>query len=91
VGVLIAPIAFVSEHVETLVELDHDYAEKAAALGCEPYIRAPALGVETAFITGLAEQVVRAMDQIPGVHPGSSFVCAARWSKCPVRQCGGAS
>jgi ferrochelatase len=87
-GVLVVPIAFVSEHVETLVELDHDYAGKAAALGCSPYIRAPALGVETSFISGLADQVARAMDQTPGVHPGSSFVCAKGWSKCPVRQDG---
>ena len=42
---LIAPIAFVSEHVETLVELDHDYAELAEAVGCPPYLRAPAPGV----------------------------------------------
>ena len=33
-GVLIAPIAFVSEHVETLVELDHDYAHLAETVGC---------------------------------------------------------
>ena len=44
-GVSIAPIAFVSEHVETLVELDHDYAALGAAAGCPLYIRVPALGV----------------------------------------------
>ena len=33
-GVLIAPIAFVSEHVETLVELDDDYAKVASEIGC---------------------------------------------------------
>ncbi len=35
-GVLVSPIAFVSEHVETLVELDRDYAETAEAAGCAP-------------------------------------------------------
>lgn len=35
-GVLVSPIAFVSEHVETLVELDHEYAELARTLGCAP-------------------------------------------------------
>ena len=40
VGVLISPIAFVSEHIETLVELDHEYAELAAGLGVSPYLRA---------------------------------------------------
>ena len=47
-GVVIAPIAFVSEHIETLVELDHDYAKVGAAAGCPAYIRAPALGIEEA-------------------------------------------
>ena len=54
-GVLIDPVAFVSEHVETLVELDHDYAELAQRLGVSPYLRAPAVGVEEAFIEGLAD------------------------------------
>ena len=35
-GVLVAPIAFVSEHVETLVELDHEYGKLAADLGVTP-------------------------------------------------------
>lgn len=87
-GVVIAPIAFVSEHVETLVELDHDYAAKAAAAGCTTYIRAPALGLQAAFIDGLAGQIARALDRPAGVHPGSDFVCGANWSKCPIRSKG---
>jgi ferrochelatase len=83
-GVMIAPIAFVSEHVETLVELDHDYRNKAAALGCSTYIRAPALGVEAGFIAGLAELVVQALDRPAGAHAGSDFICAASWAKCPL-------
>ena len=35
-GVLISPIAFVSEHVETLVELDHEYAELGGRSGARP-------------------------------------------------------
>ena len=85
-GVVIAPIAFVSEHVETLVELDRDYAEKAAALGCSPYIRAPALGVQAAFIAGLAGAVARALGQPVGAYPGSGFACEPAWGKCPSRQ-----
>jgi ferrochelatase len=85
-GVVIAPIAFVSEHVETLVELDHEYAEKAAALGCPIYVRAPALGVQSAFIVGLAGAISRAAKGPAGVHPASGFACAAAWSRCPSRQ-----
>jgi len=85
-GVLIAPIAFVSEHVETLVELDHDYADKAAALGCAPYIRAPALGLQPDFISALAELVTEALQKPKGVAPGSGFACASAWAKCPLRR-----
>jgi ferrochelatase len=87
-GVVIAPIAFVSEHVETLVELDHDYAKVGEAAGCPAYIRAPALGVEEHFIAGLADAVLAALDRNEACAPGSSFTCDARWSKCPVRQQG---
>jgi ferrochelatase len=72
--------------VETLVELDHDYARKAAALGCTTYIRAPALGLQTAFIAGLAALVSRALQQTDDIHPGSDFACSANWAKCPARQ-----
>ena len=83
-GVVVAPIAFVSEHVETLVELDHDYSNRAAALGCSIYVRAPALGLDARFIAGLAQLVVRALDRPAGVHAGSDFICAASWAKCPL-------
>jgi ferrochelatase len=83
VGVVISPIAFVSEHVETLVELDHDYRLRAEAAGVTTYIRAPTLGVEPAFIEGLIALVATALGQPDGAEPGSGFTCAAAWSKCP--------
>ena len=61
-GVIVTPIAFVSEHVETLVELDHEYAELAKDVGVTPYIRVPALGVAPEFIAGLARTVVDALN-----------------------------
>jgi ferrochelatase len=82
-GVVISPIAFVSEHVETLVELDHDYRLVAEAAGIGAYVRAPTLGVEAGFIEALAELAARALDRTGGVAPGSGFTCAAAWSKCP--------
>jgi ferrochelatase len=81
-GVLITPIAFVSEHIETLVELDHEYAELAKALGCPAYIRAPALGVQEAFIGGLADIVGEALAGPIGVHPASTYRCATCTPKC---------
>jgi ferrochelatase len=85
VGVVISPIAFVSEHVETLVELDHDYRVAAAAAGVSAYVRVPTLGVEAGFIEGLAELTVAALARPGGAAPGSGFTCAAAWSKCPLR------
>ena len=83
VGLVISPIAFVSEHVETLVELDHDYRRRAEAAGLSAYVRAPTLGVEAAFIEGLAALVIAALERSGGAEPGSGFTCDAAWSKCP--------
>lgn len=56
-GVIIVPVAFVSEHSETLVELDIEYADYAAQAGVPDYIRAATVGDQRAFITGLAALV----------------------------------
>jgi len=82
VGVVIDPIAFVSEHVETLVELDRDYAAVARRVGVETYIRVPALGVDAGFIEGLAELVDGALAR-EGVEPGAG-VCGADSERCPL-------
>ena len=84
-GVLIAPIAFVSDHVETLVELDHDYARVAAEAGCAPYLRAPALGVEPAFIAALARAVGTALDREAGVGPDCAWLCPVGHGQCARR------
>ena len=83
-GVMITPIAFVSEHVETLVELDDDYAAFAADLNISRYIRVPALGVRREFIDGLAEVVAGALNREAVPAPGSAYVCPHRWSGCPA-------
>jgi len=79
-GVLLDPIAFVSEHIETLVELDRDYAELAHKLGMSVYLRAPAVGVSEPFIAGLARSVVRALGRA-GVGPDGE-ACPGRLSRC---------
>jgi protoporphyrin/coproporphyrin ferrochelatase len=82
-GVVVCPIAFVSEHVETLVELDHEYAEAALSLGCEPYLRAPTPGVAQPFIAGLAAAALAAFDR--GVAPGGA-ACDDCWSACALKR-----
>ena len=84
-GVLVAPIAFVSDHVETLVELDHDYARVAADVGCAPYLRAPALGVEPAFIAALARAVETALDREAATGPDCAWLCPVGHGKCARR------
>ncbi len=54
---VVAPIAFVSEHSETLVELDMTCRERAVAAGVPFYGRAPAVGVHPTFIETLATLV----------------------------------
>jgi protoporphyrin/coproporphyrin ferrochelatase len=57
VAVVIAPISFVSEHSETLVELDRDYRRLAESCGVPLYARVPTVGTEPRFIAGLARLV----------------------------------
>jgi ferrochelatase len=57
VAVVIAPISFVSEHSETLVELDRDYRRLAESSGVPFYGRVPTVGTEPRFIAGLARLV----------------------------------
>lgn len=59
--VVLVPIAFVSEHSETLVELDMEYRHLADAAGVPSYIRIAALGVQPQFIQGLATLVQNAL------------------------------
>lgn len=84
-GVVICPIAFVSEHVETLVELDHEYAELAKGLGASAYVRVPALSLEPAFIEGLADLALGALAGGSG-----GWTCGPNQSKC-LQRCKGAA
>ncbi len=83
VGVLIDPVAFVSEHVETLVELDRDYADLARDLGMTTYLRVPVVGLGPVFIAGLAGAVERAL-QVKGLNP-EGRACPGTFAKCPWR------
>ena len=53
-GIVVVPIAFVSEHVETLVELDIEYREKAKHDGVPWYERTPTVQTDPDFIASLA-------------------------------------
>jgi ferrochelatase len=55
--VLVVPISFVSEHIETLDEIDREYAHVAKEAGIGVFGRARALGLEPAFVRCLADVV----------------------------------
>ena len=84
-GVIVAPIAFVSEHVETLVELDHEYAELAREVGAAPYLRARTPGVREVFIESLAEAVLASLERTGGVAPHGAWRCPAGHGKCALK------
>jgi protoporphyrin/coproporphyrin ferrochelatase len=84
-GVVVDPIAFVSEHVETLVELDRDYAAAARRAGAQPYIRVPALGTHPRFIEALVDLVVGALSTQDQVKPGGGR-CPAEATGCALAE-----
>ncbi len=55
--VIVYPHAFISEHVETLVEIEIEYRKKAASLGVPAFIRVPTVGTNDFFIKGLAAMI----------------------------------
>jgi ferrochelatase len=83
VGVVVAPIAFVSEHSETLVELDMDYRDLARRLGVPCYVRVAAVGTHSRFIDGLAALVGRALAGDAGMAAGEG-PCPADRRGCPL-------
>jgi ferrochelatase len=89
VALVVAPIAFVSEHSETLVELDIEYRHLAEECGVPAYHRVPAIGCHPAFIAALAELVRQSLRRAPE-RDDSMFSlsgkrqCPADHSGCPL-------
>jgi len=81
-GVVIAPIAFVSEHSETLVELDLDYAALARGAGVSDYRRVPTVRTHPDFIAGLAGLIVRAAQGEAVVTCAGGRICPAGFRGC---------
>jgi ferrochelatase len=81
--VLVVPIAFTSDHIETLSELDREYGEVAHQAGITHYIRAPALNDRPLFLDGLAG-IVRDHLASGELH---STQYPMRCAGCSNRQC----
>jgi protoporphyrin/coproporphyrin ferrochelatase len=87
VGLLVVPVAFVSEHSETLVELDIEYRHLAGAVGVPTYIRVPVVGIAPDFIAGLARLVGTARGRAAGSIAPAELprLCPPGFSGCPCR------
>lgn len=78
-NVVVVPVSFVSDHLETLHELDIQFRDIALEAGVLQYVRAPTVGTRAAFIDALAREVVHALPgngvpssgRGPTLEPGS--------------------
>ncbi|HVZ08572.1 ferrochelatase [Rhodopila sp.] len=83
-AVLVVPIAFVSEHSETLVELDVEYRDLARAKGVPGYFRVPTQNADPGFVAALAGLVAGALASGPGLcNATGKRLCAACFGDCP--------
>ena len=82
--IVLVPIAFVSEHSETLVELDIEYKEIADANGCKNYTRVPALGINEDFIKAMSELIIKKKEYKinEDLYPPKTQ-CPSNFKKCP--------
>lgn len=62
-NLVVVPISFVSEHIETLEEIDLEYRELAEESGITNWRRAPALNTDATFIEDMADMVYEALYQ----------------------------
>jgi ferrochelatase len=58
---VVVPISFVSEHIETLQEIDIEYREIAETAGIHGFHRVPALNTHSRFIADMADMVTEAL------------------------------
>lgn len=80
-SIIMVPIAFVSEHSETLVELDEEYRHLALESGVPDYLRIPALGIKDRFINGLADLVNEALQDKFSI----GHACSKLGRSCPLK------
>ena len=90
VGLVLAPIAFVSEHSETLVELDIEYKQLAMESGVKCYFRSPTVGTHPVFISALAHLIRDCLKQATKdtdivLPQNKKMVCPSHFVGCPQR------
>lgn len=86
--IIVVPVAFVSEHSETLVELDIEYRHLAEEKGATAYVRAPTVAAHPAFIAGLAGLVRQTLGKAKAIQPGCGREACRGWSRCALTAAG---
>ena len=82
--IVLVPVAFVSEHSETLVELDIEYKELADKNGCKDYSRVPALGVNEYYIKAMSNLIINKQEHnFNGELFPPKVQCPNQFKKCP--------
>ena len=82
VPVVVVPVSFVSEHSETLVELDIEYRAYAKRRHVPAYFRAPALGTEPFFIEALADMCLNQGKKEGIASENGSRFCSRNFEQC---------
>ena len=85
VPVVVVPIAFVSEHSETLVELDIEYRRLAEENGVPAYLRVPTVDTDASFVAGLARLVRAAAGSDQALLSGGGERQCPAGGRCPLR------
>jgi protoporphyrin/coproporphyrin ferrochelatase len=86
VNVVVMPISFVSEHSETLVELDIEYKKIATDFGIEHYRRVPTLTADAGYMNALASLAREAATKRGLCPPDGSRYCPQRFDRCLCRE-----
>jgi ferrochelatase len=86
-ALLVVPIAFVSEHSETLVELDIEYRELAAEKGVSAYWRPSTVLSAPEYLDGLREMVLSCLEaeDLSICRGDGHGVCARTFAACPMK------
>ena len=87
VGVMIYPHAFVSEHVETLVEIEEEYREYASEKGVSHFMRVPTVMTHPKFIVGLKHLILQNLNKSGTISSDGPPICPEKFENCCQRNC----
>jgi ferrochelatase len=87
-GVVVAPIGFISDHMEVAFDLDTEARETAQEIGL-PFVRAATVGTDPRFVAGLVDLVLERAAQARGEAPQQPTTgrTGPSWAICPAGCC----